>query len=155
MDTDTDTDTDTIVTTQQLESGVLHPSLVLPQHGADALHVSLAETPVCVSVCVWLVFGRRIFANDLISTLLFSNSFVCCLVAKRVVAKSGVRLSANSENLHVKGSFFAFALCFASFPITACALNKFLLCLLRARLILAAQRHLYKRFQNKNKKTLN
>jgi len=101
------------------------------------------------------VFGRRIFANDLISTLLFSNSFVCCLVAKRVVAKSGVRLSANSENLHVKGSFFAFALCFASFPITACALNKFLLCLLRARLILAAQRHLYKRFQNKNKKTLN
>ena len=50
MDTDTDTDTDTIVTTQQLESGVLHPSLVLPQHGAYALHVSLAETPVCVSV---------------------------------------------------------------------------------------------------------
>jgi hypothetical protein len=48
-----------------------------------------------------------------------------------------------NPHLYVKSSFFAFALNFARLALTTCALQKVLLCLLGARLVLSAQRHLW------------
>ena len=45
-------------------------------------------------------------------------------------------------HLYVKSSFFTFALDFARLALSTCALQKVLLCLLGARLVLARQRHL-------------